>query len=123
MQTQLIILLLAALGFARESSAQALYDKPHDVIVEAIRNGEAHGVLRGRVAEHFAQQFRSNGALLVDASVIEALTQPDCKRVRLVYTQRGALTKQGDRKDLVMETRLNYCLNGHAPGMTRGASK
>jgi hypothetical protein len=117
-----LIMMLAALSFARESGAQALYERPHDVLVEAIRNGEAHGVLRGHVAELFAKQFHSTGALLVDAAVIESLAQPDCKRVRMVYTQQGALTKHGERKSLVMETRLNYCLNGLAPGMTRGSA-
>jgi len=121
MKNRALLFLAVAFTFARESAGQALFERPHDVMVEAIKHGEAHGILRGRVAELFTKQFKSNGALLVDATVIASFPRADCKRIQVIYTKKAVTTAKGTT-DLVMNTKLNYCLDGKAPmgqGVTR----
>lgn len=114
MKSAAIVLAVLATTFARESAAQLVYTRPHDVLVTAIRTGHAEGVLQGQVADKFTQQFKSNGQLLVTADVIQAFPRSDCKRLRMVMTKKDVLSKNGPR-DLALETKLNYCLDGRPP--------
>ncbi|WP_459203446.1 hypothetical protein ACQVRV_00270 (plasmid) [Ralstonia pseudosolanacearum] len=110
----MICLLLMCSTFARESLAQTVYNRPHDLLVDAISNGSASGEMLGPVAEHFTRQFRSTGPLLVNATVIKSFKQVGCKRVETVFTKKDVDTPRG-RTDVVLKTGLNYCLDGMPP--------
>lgn len=106
--------LMVSLAFARESQAQAVYQRQHDVLVEAIKKGHAEGVLKGPAADLFSKQFKSNGVLLVSADVIQEYPNPECKRLKMVYVKKEAMSDKGPQ-DFTMETKLNYCLDGKPP--------
>ena len=92
----------------------AVFQRPHELLVEAIQKGHAEGVMRGAVADKFTQQFRSNGVLAVKADVIGTFPRQDCKRLNVVYTKHDVMTPTGPRNyDLGMK--LNYCLDGRPP--------
>jgi hypothetical protein len=109
-------LLIAAFGlaFAQLTFAQTVYTRQHDILAQTIRTGHAEGELTGPAADLFTKQFNSTGPLLVTAKVIEILPRPDCKRIQMVYTKKNVTGPQGTQ-DVVMNTELNYCLDGRAP--------
>ncbi len=114
MRRFLIPLILAVSTFARESSAQTFYTDAHSVLVDAIKNGSASGVMGGKIAELFARNFSGGGSVLVDATVIESFPQEGCKRLSVIYTKKNVITPQG-RTDARLDTKINYCLDGRAP--------
>lgn len=109
-------LAVTGLAFMREGAAQTVYTSQHDVLVQAIKTGHADGVLTGPAAELFTRQFRSQGALLVKANVVRSFPQPECKRVEMVYTKKDVIGQHGPQ-DVVMNTKLNYCLDGRPPSV------
>jgi hypothetical protein len=109
-----IALAILATGFARESSAQTIYLRQHDMLVQAIRNGSADGVMTGDTAELFKKQFKSDGQLLAHAEVIGQFNRADCKRIQVVYTKKEVITDKGPQ-DLKMNMKLNYCIDGKPP--------
>lgn len=113
-KTNALALAVLALAFARESDAQTIYLRQHDMLVQAIRNGKADGVMTGDTAELFKRQFKSDGQLLAHAEVIGQFTQPDCKRVQVVYTKKEVMSDKGPQ-DLKMNMKLNYCIDGKPP--------
>jgi hypothetical protein len=115
MKASILIVAVLAAAFARESAAQTIFARQHDMLVQTIRSGHAEGVMTGETADLFRKQFKSDGLLLVSAAVIQDFEgQPDCKRMKAVYTKKEVITPNGPR-DLNMEIKLNYCLSGHAP--------
>lgn len=110
----IIPLILAASTFARESTAQAIYTDAHSLLVDAIKNGSASGVMQGKIAELFARNFGGGGAVLVEATVIESFPQEGCKRLSVIYTKKNVITPQG-RTDARLDTKINYCLDGRPP--------
>ncbi|WP_338927514.1 hypothetical protein IHE33_15485 (plasmid) [Mycetohabitans endofungorum] len=109
-----ICLLLACSTVARESLAQTLYTRQHDLLADAIKNGSASGVMEGEVAEHFTRQFRSTGPLLVSAQIIQSFERGECKRVEIVFIKKDVNTAKG-RTDAILKTQVNYCLDGTPP--------
>lgn len=114
MNTQALSLLLAGPLLGLPAAAEALYSRPHDLMVEAITAGSASGVLTGDVDEHFTREFRSTGSLFVTARVIAALDQAGCKQLELVFTKKDVATARG-HADAMLKTRVNYCLDGRPP--------
>lgn len=100
--------------FARESAAQAVYTRQHDVLVDAIRNGHAEGTLQGPADDLFTRQFKSTAPLQVTAEVIRSYPREGCKRLRMVYTKPGVQGRDGPTA-LTLDTQLNYCLDGRPP--------
>jgi hypothetical protein len=101
-------------AFAGESAADGFYSNAHDLMVEAIRSGQASGVMGGDIASKFTAQFKSNGALLVDAKKILSYKQPGCARLAVNYTKKDVPTAQGITS-AHLNTQINYCLDGRAP--------
>ena len=115
MKTSLLVLAVFAATFARDSSAQTIFPRQHDMLVQTIRTGHAEGVMTGETADLFSKQFKSSGMLLVAADVIQDFEgEPDCKRIKVIYTKKEVMTPNGPR-DLNMDIKLNYCLSGQAP--------
>ena len=115
MKASILIVGVFAAAFALESAAQTLFPRQHDMLVQTIRTGHAEGVMTGETADMFRMQFKSDGILLVSANVIQDFEgQPDCKRMKVIYTKKEVVTPNGPR-DLNMEIKLNYCLSGQVP--------
>lgn len=89
------------------------YRKPHDLMVDAIQNGTAEGVMLGDVADTFSETFHSNGALLVSARTVRQLG-PNCRRLEVTFRKQGVATPKG-LTDAILKSELNYCLDGSAP--------
>lgn len=121
MKKHLIVLILMGAAFARESYAQTVFNSQHELLVQTIRAGQASGVMAGDTAAMFSKQFRSDGILLANSSVIKSFEgQPSCKRLEVVYTKKNVMSTKGPR-DLKMNMKVNYCLDGKPPKGVEGS--
>lgn len=114
MKTHTFLLAVLLGAFARESLADGIYNNPHDLMVETIRKGSAEGVMSGEIAKKFADQFRSNGTLLVNAKVLKRYKQKGCARLEVDYTKKDVPTAKGPAA-AHLNTQINYCIDGRAP--------
>ncbi|MFA8329326.1 hypothetical protein [Burkholderia ubonensis] len=115
-----VLLALAVLASIAITPAHAqvdgqVVDTPLLLIADAIRNGHAHGIVAGPIAEQFRRQFNASGLLTVDVSTVRALRNPECKRLKLVWSQAGARTPNGP-DTAVLTTEMNICADGSPPG-------
>ena len=72
------------------------------------------GVMTGDIAKKFSDQFRSNGSLLVSATVEKRYKQKGCARLSVNYTKKQVQSTHG-MTDALLKTQINYCLDGRAP--------
>lgn len=93
---------------------ETVFADAHTLLIQAIRAGQASGVLTGAIDEHFTRQFHSTGALQVKARVVKDLARRDCKRLEVVYTKEDVDTPKG-KTQAVLTTELDYCLDGGPP--------
>lgn len=103
------------------------------LLISAIQQGQAQGVLVGPAADAIASQFVSRAPILVDVTVIAALPTPGCKRLRVDTRQdqvvdRARSTAAGKpgqllpAKPMRLQYDISFCENGtFAPG-TRPAA-
>lgn len=91
-----------------------VYERQHELLVQAIRHGHAEGIMAGAVAEQFKQQF-GPGELLARSDIVQHYTRRDCKRLQLVLTHRSVLV--GGPPEFSLRIHLNYCLAGAPPAL------
>ena len=107
-------LALGLMSMAFECASAGFYANPHDLMVEAIRNGRASGVMGGDIAAKFKAQFKSRAPLLVEVWTLKKYRQPGCARLEVDYEKRDVPTPKGDTS-VFLKTQINYCLDGTAP--------
>src|SRR5439155_14535025 len=61
------------------------------LLVTAIDQGEAHGVLVGQAAQYVAQTFKSAAPIEIDVKTVQALGEPGCKRLGVTTSQNGVV--------------------------------
>jgi len=109
---------IASLTLAQDASAnpstriQVSDIKP--LLIRAIDQGSAHGVLVGEAATYVRQKFESTAPIEIDVRTLYALPQPGCSRLEVTTRQKDVLekAKHGD-KELVYQ--VSYCRNGRFP--------
>jgi hypothetical protein len=117
--------LLALTAPAHAVDRQAVTDvKP--LLVAAIDQGEAHGVLVGPAAQYVAQMFKSAAAIEIDVKTVQALGDPGCKRLAVTTSQDGVVdfnreTRAAKPARNSFTYRFNYCRDGRTP-QTKEAS-
>lgn len=118
-----VVAMALGLAFHSESGIadEAAYSDPHVLLSQAIRNGEAAGLMTGAIDEHFSRQFNSTGFLGVRARVMHTLPNPDCKRLEVVFVKADVDTPKG-RTEGILATQLDYCLDG-GPPVSQGTSQ
>jgi hypothetical protein len=102
------------LGWHINGFAQTVFSNQHELFAQVIKKGEAQGTMNGEIAEHFSREFRSTGALLVQAKIIRDLKRADCKRIETTFTKQDVATPDG-LTEAILKTQMNYCLDGSAP--------
>lgn len=106
--------LLLVQGAAAQASARVEVTGIKQLLVRAIEQGSAHGVLVGEPAFYVRQKFDSNAPIEIDVRALHPLPQPGCSRLEVTTRQKGVLenTKRGD-KELVYQ--VSYCRDGRFP--------
>ena len=87
------------------------------LLVTAIDQGEAHGVLIGQAAQYIAQTFKSTAPIEIDVKTVQALGEPGCKRLAVTTSQDGVVDfnreKRGTKPARNSFTyQFNYCRDG-----------
>jgi hypothetical protein len=109
---------LASLALAQAVAAQPVARievsaiKP--LLMRAIEQGAAYGVLVGEPATYIRQKFDSAAPIEIDVRSLYALPQPGCSRLEVTTRQKDVLekAKRGD-KELVYQ--VSYCRDGRFP--------
>ena len=109
---------IASLTLAQDASAnpstriQVSDIKP--LLIRAIDQGSAQGVLVGEAAAYVRQKFESPAPIEIDVRTLYALPQPGCSRLEVTTRQKDVLekAKRGD-KELVYQ--VSYCRDGRFP--------
>ena len=90
------------------------------LLVTAIDQGEAHGVLVGQAAQYIAQTFKSTAPIEIDVKTVQALGEPGCKRLAVTTSQEGVVDFNREKRDtkparLAFTYQFNYCRDGRTP--------
>jgi len=117
MSRSTIVLLgtLTSLALAQSVAAQPLariqVTEIKPLLIRAIEQGSAHGVLVGNAASYVRQKFNSSAPIEIDVRSLHTLPQPGCSRLEVTTRQKDVLekTKRGD-KELVYQ--VSYCRDG-----------
>jgi hypothetical protein len=90
------------------------------LLVSAIDQGEAHGVLVGQAAQYITQTFRSTAPIEIDVKTVRTLGEPGCKRLAVTTSQEGVIDFNREKRDTkpartAFTYQLNYCRDGRTP--------
>ena len=112
------LLLLTAANVGAGDRQAVTTVKP--LLVTAIDQGEAHGVLVGQAAQYFAQAFKSTAPIEVDVKTVQTLREPSCKRLAVTTSQNGVLDFNREKRDTqpgrkAFTYQFNYCHDGRMP--------
>ena len=96
------------------------------LLIAAIDQGEAHGVLVGQAAQYIAQTFKSTAPIEIDVKTVQALGEPGCQRLAVTTSQDGVVDFNRDKRGakaarMAFTYQFNYCRDGRTP-QTREAS-
>ena len=90
------------------------------LLVTAIDQGQAHGVLVGQAAQYIAQTFKSTAPVEIDVKTAQVLGEPGCKRLAVTTSQDGVLDFNREQRETqsgrkAFTYQLNYCRDGRTP--------
>jgi hypothetical protein len=108
----------AALALGQDASAnpgariQVSDIKP--LLIRAIDQGFAQGVLVGEAATYVRQKFASNAPIEIDVRALYALPQPGCSRIEVTTRQKDVL-ENAQRGDKELTYQVSYCRDGRFP--------
>lgn len=84
------------------------------LLIRAIEQGSAHGVLIGESSAYVRQKFDASNPIEIDVRALHALPQLGCSRLEVTTRQKDVLEKtKRDDKELVYQ--LSYCHDGRFP--------
>ena len=109
---------LTCLALAQSASAQPLtrteVTEIKPLLLRAIDQGAAHGVLVGESATYLRQKFDARTPIEIDVQALYPLPQPGCSRLEVKTRQNDVLEKtQRSDKELVYQ--VSYCRDGRFP--------
>jgi hypothetical protein len=114
-------LALSALTSLHAADAAAIdRQKVSDVrplLLAALDNGEAHGVLIGEAAHWMAQVFKTSAPIEIDVRTVRTLRQPGCKRLAVTTAQEDVRDFNRKERAVAPERKaftwmINYCRDG-----------
>ena len=90
------------------------------LLVTALDQGEAHGVLVGQAAQYIAQTFKGAAPIEIDVKTVQPLGEPGCKRLAVTTSQDGVVDFNREERDAKparnsFTYQLNYCRDGRTP--------
>ena len=84
------------------------------LLIRAIDQGSAHGVLVGEAASYVRQRFESSAPIEIDVRTLYALPQAGCSRLEVTTRQKDVLEK-AKRGDKELTYQVSYCRDGRFP--------
>ena len=109
---------LTCLALAQSASAQPLtrteVTEIKPLLLRAIDQGAAHGVLVGESATYLRQKFDARTPIEIDVQALHPLPQPGCSRLEVKTRQKDVLEK-AQRSDKELVYQVSYCRDGRFP--------
>ncbi len=84
------------------------------LLIRAIEQGAAHGVLVGDAATYVRQKFDAKESIKIDVRTLHTLPQPDCSRLEVTTRQQDVL-QHTQRSDQAVTYLVSYCRDGRFP--------
>jgi len=84
------------------------------LLIRAIEQGAAHGVLVGDAATYVRQKFDAKESIKIDVRTLHTLPQPDCSRLEVTTRQQDVL-QHTQRSDQAVTYQVSYCRDGRFP--------
>lgn len=111
------IILIALSAFNANAAERQPVTTVGPLLLTAIDQGEANGVLVGEAAQYIAQTFKSMAPIEIDVKVIRSLPEPGCKRLAVTTSQDGVLDFNQEQREArpgrkAFTYQLNYCRDG-----------
>jgi len=116
--TILISGLITALACAHSIAGEPVTRTPVSAIkpllIRAIEQGTAHGVLVGDAATYIRQKFDANTPIEIDVRTLHALPQAGCSRLEVTTRQQDVI-QHTQRSDQAVTYQVSYCRDGRFP--------
>lgn len=84
------------------------------LLISAIEQGSARGVIVGEAAAYVRKQFDTTTPIEIDVKSLHALPQQGCSRLE-VTTRQLAVSENGKREDKELVYQVSYCRDGTFP--------
>ena len=90
------------------------------LLLTALDQGEAHGVLVGQAAQYIAQTFKSTAPIEIDVKTVQVLREPGCKRLAVTTAQDDVVDFNRDKRETQparnsFTYQFNYCRDDRTP--------
>lgn len=110
--------IITALACAHHAAGEPVTRTPvsgiKPLLIRAIEQGVAHGVLVGDAATYIRQKFDANTPIEIDVRTLHTLPQPGCSRLDVTTRQQDVLEKT-QRSDQALTFQISYCHDGRFP--------
>ena len=112
--TGALLALIASRGIEAQPSARMQVSEIKPLLVRAIDQGSAQGVLVGVAAAYTQRKFGSTAAIEIDVRRLQALAKPGCARLE-VATHQKDVVERGQKDDRELTYQVSYCRDGSFP--------
>jgi len=112
--TGALLALIAARGADAQPSARMHVSEIKPLLIRAIEQGSAQGVLIGVAAAYTQRKFGSTAPIEIDVRRLQALPKPGCARLE-VNTRQKDVVERGQKDDRELVYQVSYCRDGSAP--------
>lgn len=112
--TGIVTTLACAQGAAGETITRTPVSGIKPLLIRAIDQGTANGVLIGDAAAYIRQKFDANTPIEIDVRKLHTLSQPGCNRLEVKTRQQDVL-QHTQRSDQALTYQVSYCRDGRFP--------
>ena len=111
------IILIALGAFNANAAERQPVTTVKPLLLTAIDQDEAYGVLVGEAAQYIAQTFKSTAPIEIDVKTVRPLGEPGCKRLAVTTAQDRVLDFNREQREArpgrkAFTYELNYCRDG-----------
>lgn len=79
-------------------------------------DGEAHGILTGKMADAITKRFGASSPIYIDVATEKRYAQAGCSRLKVTFWQDGVrLPGATTPRRQTMDFGIDYCLDGRPP--------
>jgi hypothetical protein len=112
--TGTLLALIASRGVEAQPSARVQVPDIKPLLLRAIEQGSAQGVLVGVAAAYTQRKFGTTSPIEIDVRRLQALPNPGCARLE-VTTRQKDVVERGQKDDRELVYQVSYCRDGSVP--------
>ena len=112
--TGALLALIASRGVEAQPLTRMQVAEIKPLLIRAIEQGSAQGVLVGVAAAYTQRKFGSTAAIEIDVRRLQALPKAGCARLE-VTTHQKDVAERGQKGDRELIYEVSYCRDGSFP--------